>query len=362
MVYFENLMLVLTASIVGTLVAIGGIITVIYAIKKKNRLILLFSAMWLSYAVYWFIDAAAHYYYSTFLMMLAILPQLIGVPCIIVFIELIKKEHVNPIKISILIIIEALLLYITFFVPGNYEIIPGYGVHNKGILRIFQVIFLFYFVSLYFIWSYQTWRKAPASLKRLTSLLLIGSTLFSIVTAFMYALGTFVKMFNTIAFMVNGIGAFTTIIVILKDSRIIFVLPFKAYRIIVVDTNESVALFKHDWAKVGELEESMFSMMLQAIGNVLDDILKKGEVQEIQMDRAVLLIQHDKTYSIASILIASKSCKSLRYGLKRFNEKFIAVFGSNLDKERKVGEFEETQEIVDVVFDFVPSYKEVKTR
>ena len=143
MVDFENLMLVLTASIVGTLVAIGGIITVIYAIKKKNRLILLFSAMWLSYAVYWFIDAAAHYYYSTFLMMLAILPQLIGVPCIIVFIELIKKEHVNPIKISILIIIEALLLYITFFVPGNYKIIPGYGVHNKGILRIFQVIFLF---------------------------------------------------------------------------------------------------------------------------------------------------------------------------------------------------------------------------
>ena len=355
----ENFMLVLTASMTGILVSIGAIITVIYAVKNKKRLIFLFSAMWLMYAIFWFIDAVAHYYYSIFIMSLAILPQLIGVPCIIVFIELIKKEHVSPIKISILIIIEALLLYVTFFVPGNFEIIPGYGVHNKGILRVLQIVFLFYFVSLYFIWSYQTWRRAPASLKRLTSVLLIGSTLFSVVTAAMYALGTFVKTFNSIAFIVNGIGAFTTIIVILKDPRIIFILPFKAYRILIIDTNGSVALYKHDWANVGALEENMFTMMLQAIGNVLDDILKKGEVQEIQMDRAVLLIHHDKTHSIASVLIASKSSKSLRYGLKRFNEKFIAVYHSNLDEERKVGMFEETREIVDMVFDFVPSYKEI---
>jgi len=359
MVDLENLMLVFSASITGILVSIGGIITVFYAVKRKNRLILLFSSMWLSYAIFWFIDAAAHYLYSIPLMTIAILPQLIGVPCIIVFIELIKKEHVSPIKISILIIIEALLFYITFFVPGNYEIIPGYGVHNKSVLRTFQVIFLFYFVSLYFIWSYQTWRKAPASLKRLTSLLLIGSTLFSVVTALMYAIGTFVKVFNSIAFIINGIGAFTTIIVIFKDPRIIFILPFEAYRILVVDTNESVALFKHDWAKVGKLEETMFSMMLQAIGNVLDDILKKGEVQEIQMDRAVLLIQHDKTYSIASILISSKSSKSLRYGLKQFNDEFIDKFQSVLYDRKETSRFEGVSEIVDKVFDFVPSYKEI---
>jgi hypothetical protein len=315
--------------------------------------------MWLLYATFWFLDAAAHYFYSIPLMTLAIVPQLLGVPCIIAFIELVKKEHVSPVKMSILVILEAIVFFITFFVQGNYEVIPGYGVHNKGILRIFQVIYIFYFVSLYFIWSYQTWRRAPVSLKRLTSLLLIGSTLFSIVTALMYALGTFVRVFNSIAFIINGIGAFTTIIVIIKDPRIIFILPFKAYRILIVDTNESVALFKHDWAKVGKLEENMFSMMLQAIGSVLDDILKKGEVQEIQMDRAVLLIHHDKTHSIASILIASKSSKSLKDALKKFNENFITVFSSNLDEERKVGSFKESQEIVDKIFDFVPNYKEV---
>jgi hypothetical protein len=350
---------VLTTSISGALLAIGGIITFIYAIKKKSHIILLFSAMWLLYAVFWFIDAAAHYYYSVFLMALAIVPQLIAVPCIIIFIELVRKEHVNPTKISILVLIEAIVFYITFFMDPseNWDIISGYGVHNKGILRISQIVFIFYFVILYYIWSFQTWRKAPDSLKRQTSWLFIGSTLFTVVTAAMYALGTFIRAFNSVAFIIHSVGAVTNIIVILKNPRIIYILPFKAYRILIVDTNESVALYKYDWAKVGKLEETMFSMMLQAIGNVLDAILKKGEVREIQMDRAVLLIHHDKTYSIASILISSKSSKSLKLGLKRFNERFINDFQNHLVGERKVGMFEETRVLVDTVFDFVPNYK-----
>ncbi len=353
----ENLMLVLSTCFTGTLVAIGGIITFIYAFRRKNRLIFLFSAMWLMYAVFWFIDAAAHYFYSIPLMALAIIPQLIGVPCIIIFIELSGKEYVSPIKISILMIIEALVFIVTFYVPNNWEIILGYGIHNRGILRITQIIYLFYFMIFYVLWSFQTWRKAPADLKRLTSYLLFGSTIFSIVTGAMYAIGTFIRTFNAIGFFVNGIGAFITILVILKDPRIIYILPFKAYRILVVDTKASVALFKYDWAKAGEVEENIFTVMIQAIGDVLDDILKKGDVQEIQMDRAVILITHNNENSIASVLIASKFSRSLRYGLKRFNEEFVARFQKTLEGSRKVSDFDESLKIVERVFDFVPSYK-----
>ena len=357
---FDNFLLVLTTSITGTILAIGGMITFAYAIRNRNRLILLFSAMWLLYAVFWFIDTAAHFYYSMTLMALAIVPQLIAVPCIIIFIELVRKEHVNPIKISILVIIEAWLFYITFFMSpsDNWDIIPGYGVHNKGILRVSQIIFIFYYACLYYIWSFQTWRKAPKSLRRSSNLLFLGSTLFSVVTALMYALGTFIRTFNSIGFIIHSIGAITNIIVILKDPRIINILPFKAYRILIVDTTKSVALFKYDWAEVGKLEENMFSMMLQAIGNVLNDILKKGEIHEIQMDRAVLLINHDDIYSIASVLISSKSSKSLRYGLKRFNEEFIETFRYTLENEQSNGKYEDAKDIVEKIFDFIPIYIE----
>lgn len=356
MASLENLILILSASFAGVFVGVGGIITCIYAIKKKNRLIFLFSAMWLLYALFWFIDAAAHYYYSTILMAFAIVPQLIGVPCIIIFIELSRKERVSPAKITILFILEFVVLSVTFLLPEseNYDVIQGYGVHNKGILRIIQVIFLLYFVFQYFIWSIQTWRKAPLKFKRLVSWLLFGSTLFSIVTVLMYAIGGVIKIFNSIAFFTNGIGAFITIIVILKDPKIIYILPFKAYRILVVDTNEGIALFRYDWAEIGKVEENIFSMVLQAVGSVLDEILKKGEVREIHMDRAVLLVQHDKRYPIASILVTSKSTKSLRYGLRTFNDQFISSFYIDGIDFHEVSKFKDANILVEKIFDFVP--------
>ncbi len=358
MVSIANLLLVLSASTTGVLVAIAGIITFIYAIRRHNYLIFLFSAMWLLYGIFWFIDAAAHYYYSSFLMSIAILPQLIGVPCIFIFIELSRKENVSSTKITALFIIEIALLYVNFL-PGGRVIIPGYGVHNKGILRIFQVVFLLYFVLFYFLWSFQTWKKAPHELKRLMNFHLFGSILFSIATATMYALGSFFKILNSVGFFINGIGAFITVVVVLKEPKIIYILPFKAYRILVVDTNEGLTLFKYDWAKLGEVEENIFSTVLQSIGSILDEILKKGEVREIQMDRAVLLIQHDKKYPIASVLISTKSTKSLRFGLRVFYDQFISNFYTLGDDLHEVSKFDKAKTLIETVFDFVPEYRKI---
>ena len=356
MASFENIILIISTSFAGTFVGVGGIITFFYAIKKKNKLIFLFSAMWLLYALFWFVDAAAHFYYSTFLMALAIIPQLIGGTCIVIFIELSRKEHVSPANITILSIIEFILLSVTFLIPAseNFEVIPGYGVHNKAVLRIVQLIFLIYFITQYFLWSLQTWRKSPLEFKPLARWLLFGSTLFSIITVIMYGLGGIAKIFNPLAFFTNGIGAFITILVILKDPKIIYILPFTAYRVLVLDTKEGIALFKHDWAELEEIEENIFSMVLQAVGSVLDEILKKGEVREIQMDRAVLLIQHDKRYPIASVLVSSKSTKSLRIGLKSFNDQFILKYYNENVDFHEVSKFSEAKMLVNSIFDFVP--------
>jgi hypothetical protein len=291
-------------------------------------------------------------------MSIAILPQLIAVPCIVIFIELSRKENVSSVKITLLFIIEIALLYVNFL-PGGRVVIPGYGVHNKGVLRIFQVIFLLYFVYLYFIWSYKTWRKAPRELKRITTLHLFGSILFSIVTASLYALGGIIKIFNSFGFFANGIGAFITVIVVLKEPKLIHILPFKAYRILVLETNEGITLFKYDWAELGEVEENIFSTVLQSVGSILDEILKKGEVREIQMDRAVLLIHHDKRYPIASVLISTKSTKSLRYGLRAFYDQFISKYYTLGDDLHEVSRFEDARSLIETIFDFVPEYGKI---
>ena len=95
-------------------------------------------------------------------------------------------------------------------------------------------------------------------------------------------------------------------------------------------------------------------MVLQAVGSVLDEILKKGEVREIHMDRAVLLVQHDKRYPIASILVTSKSTKSLRYGLRTFNDQFISSFYTDGIDFHEVSKFKDASILVEKIFDFVP--------
>jgi hypothetical protein len=356
MVSIINLFLVSSMLFAGTLLGIGGIVTCIYAIKRKNKLIFLFSAMWLFFSLHLTIAATAHFFYSIPLMTIMIIPQLIGVPCIIIFIDLCRKERVSAIKITILFVLELIVLALTFLLPAseNFEVIQGYGVHNIGTLRIFQVILLLYFVTQYFLWSLQTWRKAPPQFKGLARSLIIGTILFSIISVILYALGTIIKIFNPFAFLTSGCGAFITILVILKDSKIMYILPFTAYRIIVVDTTEGIALFKHDWSELGDIEENIFSMVLKAVGSVLDEILKKGDIREIQMDRAVLLIQHDKRFPIASVLVTSKSTKSLRYGLKIFNDEFIAKFYHDKLDFHEVSKFKEADMIVDKIFDYIP--------
>jgi len=264
---------------------------------------------------------------------------------------------VSSIKITILLLIELTLLYLTFM-PEGMRIIPGYGVHNVGVLRIFQIIFLFYYVMTYFSWSYLTWKRAPNELKQLVNFLLFGSILFSFVTASLYFYGTFVKIFNSLAFITHSLGALFTIIVIWKEPKIIYILPFKAYRLLVVETNAGIGLFKHDWAKLSAVDENVFTMVLQAVGSILDEILKKGEIREIKMDRAVLLIQHNKKYPVASVLVTTKSSKSLRYGLKKFNSQFIDKFKSHFGGMYEVSRFKKARALVEEFFDFVPDYLE----
>jgi len=356
MASFDNLLLVLTTSVAGILNIICFILLFLYAKKRNNRLVYLFSANWLFQALFWILDAASHYYYSTLLMAIAIVPQLIGVPCLFIFIDLIKKERVSSVKMSILFLIEILLLILTF-IPGGMEIVPDYGVHIVGPLRILQIVFLIYYVLTFFSWSYLTWKRAPKELKQLVNFLLFGSILFSFVTAFMYALGGLFKMYNSIGFITHSLGALFTIIVIWKDPKIIYILPFKAYRILVVDTNAGTGLFKYDWAELKAVDENIFSMVLQAVGSILDEVLKKGEIREIKMDQAVLLIQHDRNSPVASVLVTSKSSKSLKYGLKKFNSEFIETFQSQFDQLYEVSRFKDAKKIADRIFDFVPEYK-----
>ncbi|MFW9874441.1 MAG: hypothetical protein ACFFG0_15150 [Candidatus Thorarchaeota archaeon] len=54
----------------------------------------------------------------------------------------------------------------------------------------------------------------------------------------------------------------------MKDPIIIYILPFTAYRILVLETNEPIAIFRYYWVEIGIVEENIFPNVLQAEGSV----------------------------------------------------------------------------------------------
>jgi hypothetical protein len=351
----DNLILVISTFIAAVLFTFGAAITLIIAIKRKRPLVLLFSASWLTQALFWYLDSAAHLNYSPALMRAAFIPQIVGVPFMFIFIELIKKEKVNPIKMIALALIEIVFLML-LFMPGAMEVLPGYGIHFIGLTRYFQIIWLAYYVFFYLSWSIQTYKKAPQTLKRMVIYLLFGSVLFSLVTTAFYALGTVIRLANPIGFILHGIGALITIIVLLKESSIIYILPFKAYRLLVFETSEGTTLLKHDWAELRSIEENVFSMLIQATRSVLNEIINKGDVRKIDLDKAVLMVQHDVKYPVVSVLVTSKSCKSLQYGLKAFHDEFILNYVSKIENPKDPSQFKEVKALVEKIFDFIPEH------
>lgn len=352
----DQILLVISTTTCGILMAIGGIMTLIYAKQKSYKIMYLFSANWLLQSICWFLIAYAHGTYSTLSMSIAFIFNGLGVLCLTIFLELIEKERVSPSKISGLVVIITIYWVLTFL-PGSMEIVPAYGIHIIGNCRLFQIILLIIYFSLYFFWSLKTWRKSPSELKSEGKLIFIGGLMFSYVALTFYMLGSFLIPLNSIGFIINSIGAFITIIVIKRDAKIIYILPFKAYRLSVFETNGGLALFSYNWAPLTELPNEIFSGMLQGIGTLLNEFLDKGTLREISLDQATLIIQYNKSYPIASVLVTSKSSKALKHALTQFNTEFIQKFSTGFDKFNNISQFDGAKAIVEKVFDFVPNYK-----
>jgi hypothetical protein len=176
------------------------------------------------------------------------------------------------------------------------------------------------------------------------------------VTTAFYALGTVSRLANPLGFFFHGVGALITILVLLKEPSIIYILPFKAYRLTVFETSAGVTLIKHDWAELRSIDENVFSMLIQATRSVLNEIINKGEVRKIDLDKAVLMVQHDVKYPIVSVLVTSKSCKSLQYGLKAFHDQFITNFISDSDNLKDPTQFKGAEDLIEKIFDFIPEH------
>ena len=217
------------------------------------------------------------------------------------------------------------------------------------------LIFLGFVIVIYIARIYLA---SPKSLKKYASIVFIGALLATLITPIGF-LGGISDSVPGLTNLVMGIGLLLVAIGFAKEPKLGYVLPFKALRLTIINTESGIAIFTHDWTKDESLVDNvLFSGMMQGISGILNESLKKGNIKEIILDKANLLIEHSpENPQTACILVATKSTIGLRTALTNFTHLFVKEFAAVLGNTNEISQFDRASVFVDECFPFVPIYE-----
>lgn len=206
-------------------------------------------------------------------------------------------------------------------------------------------------------WGAKIYHGSPQNLKKHSFIFLVACSIigFGIPVIELISLENLVPGFDAVVF---AIAAVLFTIVFVKKPQLAYILPFKVLRLTIIDTVSGIPLFTHDWGRVGEIiDESLFSGMFQGISSFLNEALQKGNVREIVLDEATLILNRSLEFNAACILVTTKATPSLRAALRNFAEDFFTRFSPYLKASQlNVTPFSQASELVATHFAFVPVY------
>jgi hypothetical protein len=100
--------------------------------------------------------------------------------------------------------------------------------------------------------------------------------------------------------------------------------------------------------------EDLVSAMFQGIILILRESLGRGDIQEINLENAIVIAQKSSTHPVFYILIATRTSKSLKNSLNSFIKHFEIKFSGILEMPINSGKFSAANEIVLDVFSHLP--------
>ncbi|MFW9916903.1 MAG: hypothetical protein ACFFGZ_14955 [Candidatus Thorarchaeota archaeon] len=210
---------------------------------------------------------------------------------------------------------------------------------------------------VYYCWKIH-W-NAPQTMKFFSRLLLVGAICVGVLSSLMFIIGVDKEIPGSDG-LVFALGAFIIGFVIVSEPKLAYILPFKALRITVIDFGKGgLPLFTYTW-NLGEhlTDEALFSGMLTGISSILKESLQRGNVREIHLDTAVLIVQRSSQLPVACVLVTTKSSPSLKQSLNSFAISFFAEFSHQILNSELVDlqAYAPASRLVERFFPFVPEY------
>ena len=141
------------------------------------------------------------------------------------------------------------------------------------------------------------------------------------------------------------------IVSILREPKLLYILPFSISRILVKD-KEGYPLFDHDWAE-SDIGEIMFTGFINAVQVMSKEVMNIGGLVDIDLEKGILILRDSESITVG--LVASKSSKLLRETLINFTADFEQKFERELKKSiRDMTVYEPAYLLIDKYFSNFP--------
>ncbi len=241
------------------------------------------------------------------------------------------------------------------FQPGMIIITYEFGYKTVAwteLLIIVGVIIIFLALIILFYWGLKTYVNSPFLIKKEAKIFIIGITFITIFSTSIFLLSILwipVLILLSDIFMI--IGSIIFIIAIIKEPKLLYILPFTVYRISVKDRN-GFPLFDHDWSK-SDINETLFTGFINAVQMMSQEVMDMGGLVDIHLEEGILMLQESEYITVG--LVASKSSKLLQEALINFSKDFQIMFKRELKQSCKdMVKYEAAYELIEKYFSNFP--------
>lgn len=338
----------------------ASILTYLEPKTKKLKSILLIRLAIFFMAVFYCFDGLKILFLSTIISRFSSIFIVFAFIFLLMGVNYITRESIN----SFFLILTSCLGILTIYLAFQPELVQvgiefGYlNVNWIGFLAFTDIILSLIALIILLNWGIRTWLNSPILMKRnalifLTGILINGPIY--LILYFLYYLEILFVIFGDLLF---GLGTLIFIISIWREPKLLYLLPFKIYRIIVKD-REGFPLFDNDWSE-SVVDENIFTGFLNAVQLMSEEVMHIGGLLDINLEQGILIVNESKLITVG--LVASKSSKLLRESVVKFTQEFEIKFQRELKSSvKEMSQYEGAYELIEKYFSNFP-YHIIKSK
>ncbi|MBN1216030.1 MAG: hypothetical protein JXA99_11405 [Candidatus Lokiarchaeota archaeon] len=342
---------------IGILLSLGTILLslILHIVAKKKRITSLsyLNLFFLSFGIFKFIDSFAILYENELFARMSGVLLMLLVYFLIFWINYLIKESILSFGLLLLASLSVFHIYLAFQ-SESIQIITYAEYQRIGWTNLFLISIMVHRVIIccyIFYWGLKTWVSAPLETKKLAAFLFFGIT-FGLILFFTLSILLYVIPFLVVF---KNLAMFGTLIVVgcvlIKNPKMVYVLPFIVYRLIIKDQNGH-PLYDHNWS-LSNINENMFSGFINAIEIMSEEIMKIGGLLDINLQNGILTLNRSNYITVG--LTASKKSKLLEESVINFTIDFEQKFKRLLKKSCiDMTEYLSAQELIKKHFPNIP--------